>query len=164
MIRSGMYRPGARRSQRGDTLVEVLISILVVSLILTGAYVATNQSTVGIRNSQEHAEALKLAQGQLEQLRANSSSSQTIFAQAAGSPFCMVNGNAVLVSSQSDGAKCKVDRSGAPTTDQPAYEMSIVRRSCAITAGCNEFTIKASWDSVTGSGRANEQMVYRLYK
>lgn len=157
-----MVRSKAR--QRGDTLVEVLISILVVSMILTGAYVTTNRSTVGIRDSQEHAEALKLAQGQLEQLRANSSSDQAVFSQPDNTPFCMVGGAPVQVSSQSDGGKCKVDRAGAPTTGQPAYELNIVRQDCTIATGCNEFTIKASWDSVTGSGRANEQMVYRLYK
>ena len=59
----------AARRQRGDTLVEVLIAIAVVSLILGGAYVTTNRSLYATRAAQERGNALKLAESQIEQLK-----------------------------------------------------------------------------------------------
>lgn len=154
-----------RRSQSGDTLVEVLISILVVSLVLTGAYVTTNRSTLGIRNSQERSEALKLVQGQLEQVRQNGSQpGANVFDQAVGSSFCMVGGIITTAA-----APCKQDGAGVPATQQPAYSLSIQRQSCAPYAPppgavCHKFIVKADWESVTGQGNNTEVIAYRLYE
>lgn len=60
------------RSQAGDTIVEVLISAAVISLVLAGAYAVTNRSTMTITDSREHAQALGIAQGQVEYLRSRS--------------------------------------------------------------------------------------------
>ncbi len=54
--------------QRGDTIIEVLLSIAILSVILVGAYVSVNTSTLTLRDSQEHAEALTIAQSQVESL------------------------------------------------------------------------------------------------
>jgi len=154
-----------RFRQRGDTLVEVLISMLVVSMILTGAYVTTNRSSIAVRDSQEHAEALKLVQGQLEQVRYNATqASAEVFTQSSAASFCMVSGAVVSATIQPGAAKCTQDGGGNPTTAQPAYKMTIKRADCSLAAGCNQFTIQATWESVTGRGNANEQIVYRLYK
>jgi prepilin-type N-terminal cleavage/methylation domain-containing protein len=159
---------GIRKAwQRGDTLVEVLICILLVSMILTGAYVTTNRSRIGIRDAQEHAEALKLVQSQLEQLKQNGSvANAPIFSQPAGVNFCMVN----AVISTGTGA-CQQDSGGSPTTDQPAYRLTIQRASCApdysAPAGaqqCHKFTVRATWDSIAGNTQATEQIIYRLYQ
>ena len=147
-----------RLGKRGDTLVEVLVCIMIVSLILTGAYATTNRSTLGIRNSQEHAEALKLAQSQLELLRqASKQASAPIFTQAA--PFCM-SGSTPTSADGAPGAACKVDGSGAPTTAEPQYKIKITRADSTTSA---VFTVAVDWDSVIGS-TAHEQLAYRLYK
>src|SRR5690348_16021050 len=78
--------------QRGDTLVEVLICILIVSMILTGAYVTTNKSSLRVIDSQERAEGLKIAQGQLEQVRQSATLTTTnVFDRTLGDAFCMVD-------------------------------------------------------------------------
>ena len=46
-------------SERGDTLVEVLIAIAVVSLILGGAFVTTNKNLQATREAQERGNAQK---------------------------------------------------------------------------------------------------------
>jgi type II secretory pathway pseudopilin PulG len=56
----------------GDTIVEVLIAIVILSLILTGAYVTSNDSLRNIRDAQERIQALGIAQSQAEDLRAES--------------------------------------------------------------------------------------------
>lgn len=69
---------------RGDTIVEVLISIAILSVILTGAYVTSNQSLNNIRQAQERIQALGFAQTQIEDLRAQSA---TAFNSAGNAPF-----------------------------------------------------------------------------
>lgn len=56
-------------NQRGDTIVEVLISISILSLILTISYALSNRNTAYIRQSQERGEAQKISERQLELLR-----------------------------------------------------------------------------------------------
>ncbi len=58
------------RNRRGDTIVEVLIAIAIVSLTLTGAYTSVNRSANATRTAQERAEALKWAETQVEQIKA----------------------------------------------------------------------------------------------
>lgn len=149
-------------TQRGDTIVEVLISMLVVSVILGGAFVTTNKSQTGVRDSQEHTEALKLMESQLEELRSNAgSASPNVFppTQPMNTPFCMYNGVAVAASG-STAVDCTQNSSGDPTTTQPAYNLSI---SSTASNGGYLYTVNASWYDIDGNGKANESMVYRLY-
>lgn len=58
-----------RRFKRGDTIVEVLLAIAIVSAVLAGAYVTTNRSLRAGRDAQEASEALELAEGQVERIK-----------------------------------------------------------------------------------------------
>jgi prepilin-type N-terminal cleavage/methylation domain-containing protein len=149
--------------QSGDTLVEVLICILIVSMILTGAYVTTNKSTVRVIDSQERAEALKLAQAQLEQIRQHSKKpAPNVLNQPASSTFCMVS---TVITPATD-ARCKQDRNGDPTTEEPIFGIVVDRRNCpgaTLPANCSLFTIKIDWTSIATKTPAYAQMTYRLY-
>ncbi len=57
-------------NRRGDTIVEVLIAIAIVSLVLTAAYVISNKNTVAIQANQERIQAQHLVEAQIEGLRA----------------------------------------------------------------------------------------------
>lgn len=153
-----MSRQRASRiiNQRGDTLVEVLICVLIVSIVLMGAYVTTQRSSRGIRNSQEHAEALKLVQSQLEQVRSDAeSSTPQVF--TSSQPFCMVNEAAVT---GTNATQCAQDATGSPTTGQPRYQLAVTRTD---SAGASLFTVRATWDDINGS-QAQETLHYRLYR
>lgn len=65
-------RPG-----RGDTIVEVLISIAIISVVITGAYSIANRSLHQGISASEHTEALNLATGQLEALKFREQKSTT---------------------------------------------------------------------------------------
>lgn len=58
------------KDQRGDTIVEVLIAIAVISAVLAGAFTVTQRSSQAVRSSQERGEMLHLLQGQVEGVRA----------------------------------------------------------------------------------------------
>lgn len=59
-----------KMGQAGDTIVEVLIAMAVLSAILGGAYISANQSLNNSRQAQERGEAAKVANSQLEQIKA----------------------------------------------------------------------------------------------
>ena len=60
---------------RGDTIVEVLIAILVLALVLTGAFASSEQSLNNITEAGQRTKALDVAQGQIEALRADAATS-----------------------------------------------------------------------------------------
>lgn len=149
----------------GDTIIEVLVCIAVVSTVLGGAFVTIRQSQVGVRNSQEHAEALKLVESQLEQIRGD-----TTDAINALPPFCMYNEapvSAISPPGSSPSADCTQNSSGMAKQPDSRYYLSVTR--CDKIACGNYilnsylFTVTATWPQVTGQGNGTESMVYRLY-
>jgi type II secretory pathway pseudopilin PulG len=60
---------GFSNKQNGDTIVEVLIALAVLGSVLVGGYSIATRSINSVRVSQERGEALKIAEGQMEQLR-----------------------------------------------------------------------------------------------
>ena len=160
-----MTYKGSKAGQRGDTIVEVLISMLIVSIVLAGAYVTVNKAAIGVRNSQEHAEALKLAQSQVEQVRQDASkkTGSQVFGGPADLPFCIAN---FAVKSAATAPECKQNSAGQATTAESVYSVSNSRSPCGVglPANCFQFTTSVNWASVTGTGQANEQIIYRLYQ
>ena len=144
-----------RLHQRGDTIVEVLISIAVISLVLGGAYVTTQRSLLASRDAQERGNALKLTEGQLEQLKniASSSNASTLFGSGTTGTFCVVGGSIVSASN----AGCAVDSAGQPTGKEPVYHLSATRSG-------NTFTVVNTWASLINSTNDNVQLAYRLYQ
>lgn len=138
------------RTDRGDTIVEVLLAIAVVSAVLGGAYVSANRSFNNTRQSQERGEASKLVEGQLERLKQATQSNPTLYfnlPETTPYPFCLDND----LARQSDAsAACRVGPDGR-------YQLKIER------AG-NSFTASAHWIRF-GGGAAQEEVkiVYRLY-
>lgn len=144
--------------QRGDTIVEVLIAITVVSMILGGAYVTTNRSLLASRDAQERGTALKLVESQIEQLKGIVATSPDNIFTTAPSSYCISNTNQV---SAANSANCAVNESGAPTATEPVYHLSISR---VTNNGFNTFTITNTWTNVRGDTTNKVQMEYRLYK
>jgi type II secretory pathway pseudopilin PulG len=144
----------ARRRQRGDTIVEVLISLTIVSVVLGGAYVTTNKSLLATRGAQERGNALKLAESQVEQLKGViATDPDDVFNPGAPSPFC-IDSSGVVATSDPD---CTVNTGGTATTAEPKFNLSITRSG-------NTFTIRNSWTNVAGKVTDQLQIKYRLYQ
>jgi type II secretory pathway pseudopilin PulG len=141
-------------SEAGDTIVEVLISIAVVSVVLAGAFVVTNRSLQATRSSQERSIALKLAESQLEQIKGLSVSNPGIIFNASTlSPFCIVANVPVPASN----AGCATDASGAPNSTEPVFRMTIIRTG-------NLFSLTENWQDVNGRNADKIQLKYRVYQ
>lgn len=149
--------PAKRLTERGDTIVEVLIAISVMSLLIGGAFVLTNRSLQGTRAAQERLNALKLVESQLEQIKnfaADPTTSDLIFGSATPASFCINSSGAVRLSSDST---CKMGISGNPTTTEPIFNLSVSRSG-------NTFTVVNSWNNSRGSGQDNVEMKYKVYE
>ena len=63
-------RKTLHRTQTGDTIVEVLISIAILGFILASSYALSTRNQLSALKTQERAEATSIANTQLESLRA----------------------------------------------------------------------------------------------
>lgn len=142
------------QSQRGDTIVEVLISILVITSVLGGAFVMTNRSLQNTRTSQERVNAIKLTESQVELIKdVVANNPNAIFGAGVPATYCINSSGTVLISTN---AACKVDQTGTATTKEPAFNLSITRSG-------NTFTVNNTWSNIRGGGTNSVQMKYRAY-
>lgn len=149
------------RYQAGDTIVEVLLAIVVVSSVLAGAYASANRSLRGGRQAQERAEALKMVESQIEQLKAASASNNAVFSTQY---YCFDSSGALktlnaLPNSDPDVDDFSVVYPGACRygTIPGNYNLSIVP-----DAASRVFTVRARWDNVQGTGRDEVKIFYRI--
>jgi len=136
--------------QQGDTIVEVLLAIVVVSSVLAGAFVSVNRSFIGGRQSQERGEAVKLVEGQLERLKqAAKDPTNNIFGPGP-TPYCL---NDTLTRTASASPVCN---QGADSR----YRLTIEQDP----TDANTFIAMAVWTRFGGDGQDQVRMVYRVYQ
>jgi len=142
--------------EQGDTIVEVLISIAIVSVILGGAYVVSNTSLQATRSAQEQSNALKIAQSQIEEIKSMiTNKPDNIYGGSAPTTFCIANITTIVATSVANpDSQCIVTN---PGSTQPQYTLTIVRTN-------NDFNLKVSWFDVNGKNSDQLQVVYRDYK
>lgn len=132
--------------QAGDTIVEVLIAISIVSLVLTTAYMVTNKNSLTMQATQERTQAQKLIERQIELLRAAAS--------VPAASFCFIDDGG---STSTDLTQCSFNQSGDSSTDTSAalYKIAITPN----TPSSDTFEVKATWDRI-GGGSSNITMNY----
>lgn len=164
-------------TNRGDTIVEVLICIGILSVIVVGAYLTANRSLIAERDTQEHAEALTLAQSQIEALEGLSIQGKPL--QYNPSDLCLyVNGSgSINPITGTPGHYCYVPSNNLrtqPTTSQPVNAAIPYYYGILLTettpqplsiAGGNTITlityeVQVSWPSLNG-GNDRVQLYYR---
>lgn len=137
------------RRRAGDTIVEVMISLLVISSILAGAFVVTRTSQKNVRSSQEHNIAVNLLQGQMENLREAAINPSNLSTLTGSGSFCF-SGGAIQTAP------------GPDCTKQQLYDISI-KNVGEDSNGNYTFRGSADWDRVGGGGRNNVTLLYRLH-
>jgi type II secretory pathway pseudopilin PulG len=145
--------------ERGDTIVEVLIAIAVASAVMGSAFVLVNRTSRNVRQSQEHAEALKLVEGQLELLKERIKSGDSN--PAGGADFCFDAASATPLTpvTPASDARCQV-APGPGSLYQ--YALKLHRHPAPDPRGGLQYVISADWDSVV-SGRDHVDVVYKVY-
>jgi prepilin-type N-terminal cleavage/methylation domain-containing protein len=144
--------------QRGDTIIEVLIAVAVVSSVLGITYAAMNRNMLIIRSSQERTEAVKLLQGQIEALRQMSIASPSLL-PAANVNFCMkADGSAPTVIS---GSPVALDADNWANYIGVCTSNSLYHTVITTTDGAT-YKFYARWDRLGGNGRDEIIMVYKI--
>ncbi len=128
------------KNSKGDTIVEVLISIGIISLVLTISYALANRNSAYIRQSQERGEAQKLSERQLEMLR-NYLTPET--------PW------------ETD-FRC-FDNNGHPTDTGCNGISGLYNITIAVDPDdANTYTVTTQWDPLTGNAVQNLELSYKL--
>lgn len=148
---------------RGDTIVEVLIAILVISSILAGAFVSVRRSQGSIRQSQERIEALNLAEDQIERVKALVQvSDSSPYSGAVTEVFCInrtTNTKSVLSQApptlNTDNFSVYGGCHAAPTGGVEYY-FAIMRDNA------NTFIVRTRWDGVNGIGKQEVTLALRI--
>jgi type II secretory pathway pseudopilin PulG len=161
-----MRRVGIKLSSSGDTIVEVLLALAVIGAVLGGAYVTANRNTQTNIGSQERLTAIKLGESQLERLKATVETQELTPTAVLNrsSTFCITNSNEVMNSSEDE---CRVDGSGAPTTNQPQYAITITRVSDYMDGSTKVgalFNLNITWEDVRGEGNDELSLRYGVYR
>jgi type II secretory pathway pseudopilin PulG len=155
------------RNQRGDTILEVLIAVAVLSLVLSISFSLSNRSTQGNRQAQERSEAAKITESQIELLKTYISKSSTPVLPSAGSKFCMkADGSGTVTISGAITPNAQDDTFNAfsdPTVaacNTGEYFHTYIERDAGST---DTYTAHTRWYKVAGRGIDEATMVHRLY-
>lgn len=152
--------------QAGDTIVEVLIVIIVLGTVVAAGYGIATRSLQSTQLAQEKTYALKLAEGQLESLKAAAEQNPAILANTNG--FCLngttstdINGGSPTSTMASEiyanyPNECKKDPNNQNCASY-CYHYGIKR------VGDNSFTATVRWDGPAASKQQIE-LSYRVYE
>jgi type II secretory pathway pseudopilin PulG len=151
---------GPAYRQTGDTIVEVIICISLISLVLAGAYTSSGHSLQNGTDASVRSQALNYAQSQIELIK-NAANNPGLLNQykrdpnTGGRPFCInPDGSPADASNNSSEwyyGLCQLP--GKP------YAVGITYDSAA---NKQLFTITAKWLAPNGSGQSNLQLYYRM--
>lgn len=148
------------RRQAGDTIVEVMIAVAVSSAVLGSAYTITNKSLSNTRLAQEHSEAQKIAQSQLEQIRSiavRSPATHPIFTTIA--PACMDAGT--IRGFTATTTLPDMNENNYPAQCRNLGSVSY-RTGFRYNAAQNTYTIYVNWTGSTGND-SQVSVVYKVY-
>lgn len=159
---------------RGDTIVEVLISIAVVSFVLGAAYVSANRSLQGSRQAQERAEATKLSEAQLERLQIAAEKHPTGDPESpfgGGTAFCIADDLTTPDLASTPPADFQTDNLSSPPpsgrypdtckfslNNGGYYYFASVERANGTT-----FIIRIRWNRIGGAGNEEVKMYYKAH-
>jgi prepilin-type N-terminal cleavage/methylation domain-containing protein len=175
--------------QRGDTLIEVMIALAIVSSVIGMSYATASRALRTGRAAQERTEALKLVEGQIEILKATAPNyavpATNIFSAgplAVTNPSFCVDSAGVLYNEkvtpalaadlELDPLLSSVSASGVPTGAEvyhkkcalgqdARYKISIIR--AGDPPGQSTFAIRARWERV-GGGKDEVVIYYKLHQ
>lgn len=152
-----------RANQYGDTIVEVLIAITIVSVVLAGAFTSATNSSGTVRDAQERGEALKLLESQVEKLRVLANKpGNDVYTPANDHLYCLSNApSRVIFSFATLPSLAADDFTQYPVgckDIQKFYNLSV-----KFDPAKQNFTFTARWDAI-GGGRDEESLVYLMPK
>jgi len=143
-------------NNRGETIVEVLIVTAILGSVLTGAFSIANRTLLNTRQSQERAEAVGIAQDQIERLK-------TVYSNSTptASRFCLSSSSAV------EPATDPLIGDPTSTVDFSKYPAGCIINNRYHTfmeyqSANKTFIVYVNWDNALGEGQDRLSTVYRV--
>lgn len=167
-----------RIDQRGDTILEVLISVAVLSLILTTTFALANRNSQANRQAAERGEASKIAQQEIEKLKLYLAS-PGITLPDQGQYFCMNETATALVDLGDSG---DVPATAIDANSDPSFQSEVYLKATTSNPDCREglndlyykfiqrgtgpnnttYTAYVRWPAATGNGVDQATIVHRI--
>ena len=148
-----MIRKAKSWGERGDTIVEVLMCVAVAGAVLASSFALVNRTARDARNAQEHEQALKVAESQVEQLKDHINNGKSV----AAVPLTFCFGTSGYTTS----APCLI-----PSGSGYNYEATISSQNLPVLVKVTNgtvYTATVDWDGPGGS-REHVEVVYKVYK
>jgi Mg-chelatase subunit ChlD len=168
-------------NERGDTILEVMISVTVLSLVLTTSFALANRSTLANRQAGERGEASKIAQAEMEKLKLYISTSGGGNLPAEGEFFCL-SPDASKIIDLGGPTDAPADPNSDPDFTSPAYTKAentdpnlrckagandlyykMIQRGNTADKTENTYTSMVRWPAVSGHGVDNVRIVHRIH-
>jgi prepilin-type N-terminal cleavage/methylation domain-containing protein len=154
------------RSNAGDTLIEVMLAMAVIAMVLASGYNLAGKTIQAGQQAQERSEALKLAEGQVELIKAAAAKSRNT-AYVSTPMFCLTNIDTRVNTGQAARPAIDADNFGQynTCTAGPGGRYKIGITYAAATSGGvdqDTFTVTVRWDRL-GGGRDEVQMLYKAH-
>jgi prepilin-type N-terminal cleavage/methylation domain-containing protein len=151
------------RNQAGDTIVEVMVVLAVLSLALGISYATADRSLLDSRQANQNSQATALLQSQIENLRTlapNPSTDASGYIFNAGQDFCIdSSGDVAPTTSALPSSSCAFDVFG---NSIPTQILIDYQQTAGVTGGT--FNLYASWPNIDGQGSDTVTLSYRLYQ
>ncbi len=145
-------------NKAGDTIVEVLIAIGIVSSVLVGAFTISNLSLKQIRSAQERSEAQKVAEQAVENLDSMAAAHPDLLTRDTADTFCKASNSEVAIHSS--------ESSPNPVCLIQGKYLVTIKRIVPTGAPANQssftFRVDISWDSISNTGRDKLSISYRV--
>lgn len=150
MLKLSSHLRPLHTSQRGDTIVEVLIATGIITLVLASAYAITNRNSLAAQDTQEHMRAARLVESQIEALRTKQQTDITLL------NFCIDTSDASLPlrdATDTTTYPCTIDRGSGGAE----YALSITK------SADRTYKVTAKWKTLVGNNAsdADVTMYYR---
>jgi Tfp pilus assembly protein PilV len=154
---------------KGDTIIEVLVCLAVLGFAMTVAYSISTRNLQVIRQSQERAEALKIAEGQIETLKSLQQSNPTSFRNIANrnTVICVRASGSVdfSVGNVFNASNLAGDTFNYPNDcKQGLYNIAIVPPNSTTSPAGGVFKIYVRWNKFGGGVNEQLSMEYILYE
>ena len=147
-----------KKNMRGDTIVEVMMSMAVIGMVIGVSYSIANRSVRAGRMAQEQTEALKLTESQIELVKAAAENpALTSALYVDGNTFCITvdPATSVLAVVPNTNAGC-LNRG---TAGRYAVKVRYTKFTGATIT--DNFLATTSWESLTGP--TDIKIAYRIH-
>lgn len=166
----------SRRRQKGETIVEVLVSIAILSAILGSVFAITTKSQRTVRGNADRYQAQLIANEQADRLKiamntaAIAATIQTDFSaapnensSATGTPhpaFCFKQSDSSYYRAPSLRTDTIDDTNCLNSRDGVVYALTITPFVRSASGKADTFLIRVSWDSASSASREKVELVY----